>query len=90
MIYTWGTTVAIWLGRLTGIQHIIHHEHAFNVDESRATLWKRDMIRLLVYRLASKVLVVSHGLQTLLQRQYLLTADRVIWIPNGIDTLLCS
>jgi glycosyltransferase involved in cell wall biosynthesis len=44
------------------------------------------MIRLLVYRLASKVLVVSHELQTLLQRQYLLKADRVIRIPNGLDT----
>ena len=86
MTYTWGATDAIWLGRLTGIPHIIHHEHGFNVDESRATLWKRDVIRLLVYRLASKVLVVSHELQTLLQRQYLLTADRVVRIPNGIDT----
>src|SRR5215475_8617525 len=86
MTYTWGATDAIWLGRLTGIQHIIHHEHGFNVDEGRTTLWKRDVIRFLVYRLASKVIVVSHELQTLLQRKYLLTADRVIRIPNGIDT----
>ena len=86
MTYTWGATDAIWLGRLAGIQHIIHNEHGFNVDEGRATLWKRDVMRLLVYRLASKVLVVSHELQTLLQRKYLLTADRVIRIPNGIDT----
>ena len=86
MTYTWGATDAIWLGRLAGIQHIIHNEHGFNVDEGRATLWKRDVIRLLVYRLASKVIVVSHELQTLLQRRYLLTADRLIRIPNGIDT----
>ena len=86
MTYTWGATDAIWLGRLAGIRHIIHNEHGFNVDESRATLWKRDVIRLLVYRLASKVVVVSHELQTLLQRKYLLTADRLIRIPNGIDT----
>jgi len=86
MTYTWGATDAIWLGRLVGIQHIVHSEHGFNVDEGRATLWKRDVIRLLVYRLASKVIVVSHELQTLLQRKYLLTADRLIRIPNGIDT----
>ncbi|HEY5870000.1 MAG TPA: glycosyltransferase [Candidatus Tectomicrobia bacterium] len=86
MTYTWGATDAIWLGRLAGIRHIVHNEHGFNVDESRATLWTRDVIRLLVYRLASKVIVVSHELQTLLQRKYLLTADRVIRIPNGIDT----
>ena len=86
MTYNWGATDAIWLGRLAGIRHIMHNEHGFNVDESRATLWKRDVIRFLVFRLASKVLVVSHELQTLLQRKYLLTADRVLRIPNGIDT----
>ena len=86
MTYNWGATDAIWLGRLAGIQHIIHSEHGFNVDEGRATLWKRDMIRLLVYRLASKVIVVSRELQTLLQREYLLTADRVVRLSNGIDT----
>jgi glycosyltransferase involved in cell wall biosynthesis len=86
MTYTWGAIDAIWLGRLTRIPHIIHHEHGFNIDESRATSWQRDMIRLPVYRLASKVLVVSHELQTLMQRQYRLTANHVIRIPNGIDT----
>ena len=44
------------------------------------------MIRLLVYSLALKVIVVSRELQTLLQRRYLLTADQVVRIPNGIDT----
>ena len=86
MTYNWGATDAIWLGRLAGIQHIIHSEHGFNVDEGRATLWQRDMIRLLVYRLASKVIVVSRELQTLLQREYLLTADRIVRISNGINT----
>jgi sugar transferase (PEP-CTERM/EpsH1 system associated) len=85
MTYNWGATDAIWLGRRAGIQHIIHNEHGFNVDEGRATLWKRDVIRLLVYRLASRVIVVSHELETLLRRRYLLKADRLIRIPNGID-----
>src|SRR5438552_4160688 len=86
MTYNWGATDAIWLGRLAGIPHIIHSEHGFNVDEGRATLWQRDVVRLLVYHLAPKMIVVSHELQTLLQRRYLLKADRVIRIPNGIDT----
>jgi glycosyltransferase involved in cell wall biosynthesis len=86
MTYTWGATDALWLGRLVGIQHIVHSEHGFNVDESRGTLWKRDMIRLPVYHLASKVIVVSRELQELLQRKYLLTTDRLVRIPNGIDT----
>jgi glycosyltransferase involved in cell wall biosynthesis len=86
MTYNWGATDAIWLGRLAGIRHCIHCEHGFNVDESETTLWKRDVIRFFVYRLASKVVVVSHDLQTMLRQKYLLKASRVVQVPNGIDT----
>ena len=85
MTYNWGATDAIWLGRSVGIKRIIHNEHGFNVDEGKTTNWKRDAARCLVYRLASKVIVVSRELETLLQRRYLLKASQVTRIPNGID-----
>jgi glycosyltransferase involved in cell wall biosynthesis len=90
MTYNWGAIDAIWLGRLAGIRSLIHCEHGFNVDESETTLWKRDVIRFFVYRLASKVVVVSHDIQTMLQQKYLLKASRVVQIPNGIDTAYYS
>jgi sugar transferase (PEP-CTERM/EpsH1 system associated) len=90
MTYNWGATDAIWLGRLAGIRYLIHCEHGFNVDESEITLWKRDVIRFFVYRLASKVVVVSHDLQTMLRQKYLLKASRVVQVPNGIDTTYYS
>jgi glycosyltransferase involved in cell wall biosynthesis len=86
MTYNWGATDAIWLGRLAGIRSLIHCEHGFNVDESESTLWRRDAIRFFVFRLASKVIVVSHDLQTMLRQKYLLKASRVVRVPNGIDT----
>jgi L-malate glycosyltransferase len=86
MTYNWGATDAIWLGRLAGIARIVHNEHGFNIDESHATSWKRNMIRFMVYRLATKVVVVSQALQTLLQKNYALSERQLLFIPNGIDT----
>jgi glycosyltransferase involved in cell wall biosynthesis len=86
MTYNWGATDAIWLGRAAGIRCIIHNEHGFNVDEGQTTHWKRDAVRFLVYRLASKVIVVSRELETLLLENYFLRANQIARIANGIDT----
>ena len=85
MTYNWGATDAIWLGRLAGIQKILHHEHGFNVDEGAATIWTRDCLRLLVYRLACKIVVVSQDLKQMMRRRFFIAENKVIRIPNGID-----
>jgi sugar transferase (PEP-CTERM/EpsH1 system associated) len=85
MTYNWGATDGIWLGRLAGIPRIVHSEHGFNADEGRATNWQRDAMRCLVYRLASKIIVVSAELEGLLRKKYILTPSRVARISNGID-----
>jgi L-malate glycosyltransferase len=85
MTYNWGGTDAIWLGRLAGISNILHHEHGFSVDEGVSTARHRDFIRSIVYRLTSKVVVVSHELEEWLQRRFRLGVGRVTRIPNGID-----
>jgi glycosyltransferase involved in cell wall biosynthesis len=90
MTYNWGATDAIWLGRLAGIKNIIHNEHGFNADEVKATIWKRDIIRFIVYRLASKVIVVSHELEERLRRRFLIREDKVRRIPNGVDAFYYS
>ena len=86
MTYNWGATDAIWLGRLAGIPHIIHSEHGFNVDEAASTLWKRNIIRHVVYRLVSRLVVVSTDLQKMMEEQFGLASARVLFIPNGINT----
>lgn len=87
MTYNWGSTDAIWLGRLAGIRNIIHHEHGFSIEESWRTLWKRDCMRFLVYRLCSKIVVVSHELESLLKRHFRVNSDKIQRIPNGVDVL---
>jgi glycosyltransferase involved in cell wall biosynthesis len=86
MTYAWGATDAIWLGRHVGIRKIIHNEHGFNVDEAAATYFKRDAIRFFVYRMASRIIVVSKELKKIMNNRFLLEEENVIFIANGIDT----
>jgi len=86
MTYNWGATDAIWLGRLSGIPHIIHSEHGFNVDEATSTQWKRNLVRFLVYRCASQLIVVSRDLESMMASQFHLSSERIRFIANGIDT----
>ena len=85
MSYNWGSTDAIWIARLLGFNKIIHSEHGFNVDEATSTLFRRNMMRLLIYRMCSQIVVVSHELKSLMKTQYHLNKDRVTLIANGID-----
>jgi glycosyltransferase involved in cell wall biosynthesis len=86
MTYNWGATDAIWLGRLVGIKNIIHHEHGFSIEEAKRTIWKRDICRFIVYRMVSALVTVSTNLRTSLQKKYWLSNNRVLLIPNGIDS----
>ncbi len=86
MTYNWGATDAIWLGRLAGISNIVHNEHGFSVDEGVSTALHRDCIRSIVYRLVSKVIVVSHDLEEMVQNRFRLSRAFVSRIPNGVDT----
>ncbi len=86
MTYNWGATDAVWLGRFSGVPAILHSEHGFNVDEAASTQWKRNAVRFLVYRLATKLIVVSQDLKGMMERQFHIHPDRVLFIPNGIDT----
>jgi glycosyltransferase involved in cell wall biosynthesis len=90
MTYNWGATDAIWLGRLAGISNIVHHEHGFNVDEGSSTAWRRDLIRFTVYRLVTRLIVVSHDLEEMLQNRFRLSKSLITRIPNGIDTSFYS
>jgi glycosyltransferase involved in cell wall biosynthesis len=86
MTYNWGATDAIWLGRLAGVKNIIHHEHGFGVEEAQTTIWKRDICRFFVYRLASTLVTVSSNLKVSIQQKYYLSDKYIRMIPNGIDT----
>jgi glycosyltransferase involved in cell wall biosynthesis len=86
MTYNWGSTDAIWLGRLAGVTKIIHNEHGFNMDETRALSAKRSLVRFFVYRMASKIIVVSNELLSLMKDKFYLNHRKLAFVPNGINT----
>jgi glycosyltransferase involved in cell wall biosynthesis len=90
MSYNWGATDALWVGRMANVGFIIHNEHGFNIDESRCTSKRRDLLRIILYRLASKIVVVSSYLESMMRRKYFLKSKYISFIPNGINTgLFC-
>jgi glycosyltransferase involved in cell wall biosynthesis len=86
MTYNWGSTDAIWLGKMAGIKKHIHSEHGFNVEEATSLSWKRALVRFLVYRMTSKTVVVSNELLGILKQTFHLQDNRIAFIPNGINT----
>jgi glycosyltransferase involved in cell wall biosynthesis len=86
MTYNWGATDAIWLGRIVGVTKIIHSEHGVNIDEAKKTACKRDLVRLLVYRMTSRLIVVTHEFYALARKKYSLRKEKIIHIPNGVNT----
>jgi len=86
MTYNWGATDAIWLARMAGIQHILHSEHGFNVDEAKSTKWKRNLVRWIVYRCVTKLVVVSCDFERFLETKLGIPPDSILLISNGIDT----
>src|SRR3989442_6580101 len=85
MTYNWGSTDAIWLGRIAGVTKIIHNEHGFNIDEAIALSAKRSLVRFFVYRMASKTVVVSNELLSIMQNKFYLNHRKLAFIPNGIN-----
>jgi len=86
MTYNWGSTDAIWLGRLAGVTKIIHNEHGFNIDEAIALSAKRSLVRFFVYRMASKTVVVSNELLNIMKNKFYLNHRNLAFISNGINT----
>src|SRR2546430_8665938 len=87
MTYNWGATDAIWLGRLAGVTRIIHNEHGFNIDEAIALSAKRSLVRFFVYRMASRTIVVSNELLSIMTNKFYLNNRRLTFIKNGITTV---
>jgi glycosyltransferase involved in cell wall biosynthesis len=86
MTYNWGGTDAIWIGKLAGVKHIIHHEHGFSLEESYKTSHKRNLIRFILYRMASCLVSVSLNLALSIKINYWLPESKIKIITNGIDT----
>ncbi len=88
LTYNWGSMDAVGARRLfSGVcPPLIHHEDGFNADEVLKLNWKRNWFRRLMLPTAKNIVVVSDRLKAIATDVWRQPADRVVQIPNGIET----
>jgi glycosyltransferase involved in cell wall biosynthesis len=85
MTYNWGTIEVALACR--GLQQVrsIHHEDGFGADEAVRQKLRRVLMRRFALRGADAVFVASRALGRIAQSDWRVPADRIAYIPNGID-----
>jgi glycosyltransferase involved in cell wall biosynthesis len=86
LTYNWGAIEAAIGARLnTGIP-FLHAEDGFGTDEALGLKARRVWTRRVVLRGAAGVVVPSRKLERIALEQYRLPREKVVYIPNGVDT----
>lgn len=84
--YNWGSMDAVMahrlLSRIMPLPPLIHHEDGFNEDESEKRDWRRNVFRRAGLPTARAVVVPSHVLEGIAQREW--GIRRIERIANGI------
>lgn len=84
LTYNWGAIEAVAAGWWTGVCPIVHHEDGFGPEEQVQRLSRRSWLRRWLLRRTAAVVVPSHNLLAIAQREWHL-AERVHCLPNGVD-----
>lgn len=90
LTYNWGAMDVVMAHTVFGdnmdLPPLIHHEDGFNEDEAVELKTRRNWYRRAALRRSSGLVVPSKRLETIARNVWQQPADRVIRIPNGIDT----
>src|SRR5579863_9956532 len=86
LTYNWGSMVWALANRFgPGIPHL-HFEDGFGPEEADRQLKRRVITRRFALAKAQRVVVPSQTLTCLARDHWRLSQDRILYIPNGIDT----
>lgn len=90
LTYNWGSMDAVGARRLhpAGCPPLIHHEDGFNADEAVRLNWKRNAFRRLMLPTAKALIVPSERLHGIARTVWKQPSERLVRVPNGIDTAL--
>lgn len=90
LTYNWGAMDMVAARRLfpQGCPPLIHHEDGFNADEARRRLIRRTLFRRLALPAAARVIVPSHTLHQIARSDWAVADDRLVMLPNGVETRL--
>jgi L-malate glycosyltransferase len=88
--YNWGAMDAVMAHRTYGgvwnLPPLIHHEDGFNEDEAAGLNPKRNLYRRAALGRAAALIVPSTVLETIARHVWRQPDERLLRIPNGIDT----
>jgi sugar transferase (PEP-CTERM/EpsH1 system associated) len=82
----WATVDATFAARFARRAAIIHAEHGRDLVDKDGDNWKRNQIRRLVGLNVSRYVVVCDFFRSWLSRSCRVPAQKIVYIPNGVDT----
>ena len=85
LTYNWGSIEACAAARIANIRHHVHHEEGFGPGELTRRHPRRDWMRRLWLARAHGVVVVSSGLLDIARAEWRVAAERLHYLPNGVD-----
>lgn len=88
LTYNWGALDGVMANRLFARRPLVHHEDGFNDDEIERQKPARVLYRRLALPAAHALVVPSQVLERIALGPWKQPRDRVIRIPNGIDSAL--
>lgn len=88
LTYNWGALDGVMANRLFARRPLVHHEDGFNDDEAHRQKPARVLYRRLALPSASALVVPSEVLERIALGPWKQPRDRVVRIPNGIDSAL--
>ncbi|MEE2887664.1 MAG: glycosyltransferase family 4 protein [Planctomycetota bacterium] len=85
MTYNWGSIEMVLGARKRRFSPLIHHEDGFGPEEAHRFLWRRTWIRRILLRSTTGIAVPSRNLQNLAMKLWKQPAEKVCFLPNGVD-----
>jgi L-malate glycosyltransferase len=83
--YNWGAMDWAMANRLSQVSRHIHFEDGFGKAEADAQILRRVLFRRWALARCARVVVPSRRLEHLARQIWRLPADRVTYVPNGVD-----
>jgi glycosyltransferase involved in cell wall biosynthesis len=84
--YNWGAMDLVMGRRLFGGPPLVHHEDGFNEDEAGGLMKRRNLWRRAALPAAFRLVVPSSRLAAIAADAWRQPDDRIVRIPNGVDT----
>ncbi len=81
----WGGIEAVVAARIVRFCGTVHSEHGLDSITAGAEAWRRICFRRIAYRLADRVITVSHALKDVHTRRTGVACNKISVIHNGVD-----